>query len=170
MSRRLDRALTAELTYPQVGASLGTMPEGYRHSRTAGELGRGCFDRVVDGLRHWDMHRAAGLAVQASAEAVAEGVVVLSGLGVGPLRVWAPCRVVRVVDEPGRWGFAYGTLTGHPVTGEESFVITRAEDETVRLQISAFSRPATLAARLGGPVAPLAQKLLARRYLRALRP
>ena len=35
----------------------------------------------------------------------------------GPVR--APCRVVYVVDEPDRRGFAYGTLPGHPeIDGE----------------------------------------------------
>jgi uncharacterized protein (UPF0548 family) len=30
-----------------------------------------------------------------------------------------PCRVVYVVDEPRRAGFAYGTLPGHPEIGGE---------------------------------------------------
>ena len=169
MSRRLDRALTAEITYSEVGASLGVMPPGYRHAHDVGELGVGLFDRAVDGLRHWDMHRGAGLLVEASAPEVAVGVTMLSGIGVGPLRVWAPCRVVRVVDEPGRWGFAYGTLPGHPVSGEEAFVVVQGEDGVARLEVTAFSRPATLLSRLGGPVSPLAQRLVTRRYLSALR-
>ena len=39
----------------------------------------------------------------------------------GPVR--APCRVVYVVDEPDRRGFAYGTLPGHAESGEERFVV-----------------------------------------------
>ena len=34
----------------------------------------------------------------------------------------APCRVVYVIDEPDIRGFAYGTLPGHPESGEERFV------------------------------------------------
>jgi uncharacterized protein (UPF0548 family) len=43
------------------------------------------------------------------------GTDVLAHLG--PIRV--PCRVVYVLDEPERRGFAYGTLPGHPESGEE---------------------------------------------------
>lgn len=170
VSRRLDRALTAAVTYTDVGASLRTMPAGYRHVRVVRELGTGCFDRAVDGLLHWDMHRGAGLRVEASSPDVVLGAVVLSGIGVGPVRVWAPCRVVEVVDEPARQGFAYGTLPGHPVSGEEAFVLVRGDDDVVRLEVTAFSRPATLAARAGGPLGPLVQKLVTRRYARALTP
>jgi uncharacterized protein (UPF0548 family) len=36
-------------------------------------------------------------------------------------------RVVAVADEPDRCGFAYGTLPGHAVCGEEAFVVARDE-------------------------------------------
>ncbi|SIP67631.1 hypothetical protein BN9982_740001 [Mycobacterium tuberculosis] len=38
-------------------------------------------------------------------------------VGIAFLR--APCRVVYVIDEPDVRGFGYGTLPGHPVSGEE---------------------------------------------------
>lgn len=69
---------------------------------------------------------------------------------------------------PDRAGFAYGTLPGHPESGEEAFVVSRAPDG-VRFTITAFSRPATWLARLGGPVTLLGQEYFTRRYLRALR-
>jgi uncharacterized protein (UPF0548 family) len=56
-----------------------------------------------------------------------------------------------VVDEPHRFGFAYGTLPGHPESGEEAFVIDDT-DQGVVFQIVAFSRPAAALARLGTPV------------------
>ena len=37
------------------------------------------------------------------------------GVGVGPMRLWAPCRVVWVIDEPRRYGYGYGT--GYPSYG-----------------------------------------------------
>lgn len=169
MSRRLDRARAADLTYDEVGASLGQMPAGYRHAEHEAELGPGAFERAVDALVHFDMHRGAGLRVESSAPQASVGVVVVSGIGVGPLRQWAPCRVVAMVDEPDRKGFAYGTLPGHPVRGEESFVVSRDAAGVAHLRIAAFSRPATLVARLGGPVAPRVQELVTRRYARALR-
>ena len=36
---------------------------------------------------------------------------------IGPLTAVAVCRIVAVVDEPDRYGFAYGTLPGHTERG-----------------------------------------------------
>jgi uncharacterized protein (UPF0548 family) len=77
--------------------------------------------------------------------------------------------VVYVVDEPDRQGFAYGTLPGHPETGEEAFVIHTHVDGGVYLDLQAFSRPATLLARAGDPLTRLMQQLVTDRYVRALR-
>jgi uncharacterized protein (UPF0548 family) len=77
-------------------------------------------------------------------------------------------RVVYVVDEDRRRGFAYGTLPGHPESGEESFVVEHLEDDTVRFAITAFSHPATLLAKLGGPVSRLVQSRVTNRYLHAV--
>lgn len=55
--------------------------------------------------------------------------------------VSAPVRVVYVVDESNRKGFGYGTLPGHPQSGEESFIVERTPDGSVWLTVTAFSRP-----------------------------
>ena len=52
----------------------------------------------------------------------------VSGFGVGPFRINAPCEVVWVRrpvpgDGPQSAGFGYGTLPGHPVRGEEAFEV-----------------------------------------------
>ena len=54
-----------------------------------------------------------------------------------------PARVVYVVDEPLRKGFAYGTLPGHPESGEEAFIVEYRDDDSVWLTIRAFSRPSS---------------------------
>jgi uncharacterized protein (UPF0548 family) len=77
--------------------------------------------------------------------------------------------VLRVIDEPDRAGFAYGTLPGHPEAGIEEFVLSRSPTGLVRLDIDAVSRPATWYARLGAPLTRLVQARITRRYLRALR-
>ncbi len=71
-------------------------------------------------------------------------------------------------DEPDRCGFAYGTLPGHPESGEEAFLVLRDEG-TVRLRISAYSRPGKLTTRLAGPLGRRFQQLMTRRYADALR-
>lgn len=89
-------------------------------------------------------------------------------LGVGPAAVRIPCRVAYVVDEPTRRGFAYGTLPGHPESGEELFVLRQHGEGTLTIEISAFSRPATRLAKLGGPLTRRVQQAMTTRYLRAL--
>lgn len=86
----------------------------------------------------------------------------------GPLHVSAPVRVVYVVDEPAKKGFAYGTLPGHPESGEECWIIERTEDGSVWMTIRAFSRPSHWAWWLIYPVLRFAQELYTRRYERSL--
>jgi uncharacterized protein (UPF0548 family) len=70
----------------------------------------------------------------------------------------APCRLVYVIDEPRQDGFAYGTLTGHPEQGEESFVITPTAAGDVRFDVTAFSRPSETLAKLASPAARVIQR------------
>ncbi len=72
------------------------------------------------------------------------------------------------MDEPRRRGFAYGTLPGHPESGEEAFIVEQHDDDSVTFTITAFSRPATWLARLGGPLGRAVQDRVTARYLRAL--
>ena len=157
------------LTYPEVGATAGPLPPGYQHlqaSRVVG-TGRELFDRCAATVLTWGVQRGAGLAVEPGGT-VEVGSRHRVGLGVGPLRLWAPCEVVYVVDEPSRQGFAYGTLPGHPESGEESFVVTIDEDDVVEFTVTAFSRPARWFSRLGGPATKLLQRRVTWHYLEAV--
>ena len=156
-----------DLTYPEHGATAGTLPEGYHHLERQARLGsgQGVFERAAAALMSWQVHQAAGLKVVADGDA-RPGLRVVSRLAPG---ITAPCRVVYVIDEPGRRGFAYGTLPGHPESGEESFLVTVGEDGEVLFAIRAFTRPATLLARATGPVGRVAQRLVAGRYVRGMR-
>ena len=87
---------------------------------------------------------------------------------VGPFRVKAPARVVYVVNEKKRKGFAYGTLAGHPECGEESFVVELSDDGSVWLEIRAFSRPSGWIWWVGYPGLRLAQFIYTRRYFASL--
>jgi uncharacterized protein (UPF0548 family) len=160
----------SELTYPEAGATRdGPLPGGYRHLRHRTRLGAGVFDAAGEAVLTFAMHRAAGARVEASAPRAAPGVSVTVGLGVGRLRLPAPCRVVWAVADERRIGFGYGTLPGHPERGEESFVVERADDGVAWLVITAFSRPARWFTRLAGPVGVAFQKAYARRLGAALR-
>ncbi|AXI76430.1 DUF1990 family protein [Peterkaempfera bronchialis] len=159
-------------TYPEVGATAaGPLPPGYHHLRHRTLLGHGrdVLEAAGEAVLTWRMHRAAGAGVRAQAGRAAPGVTVEVSLGVGPLRLTAPCRVVWTVGEPDRIGFAYGTLDGHPEQGEESFVVRMGDDKAVWFAVTAFSRPARWFSRAAGPAVPVAQKLYARRCGQVLR-
>lgn len=154
-------------TYAEVGATAGPPPPGYHHLHASAVIGHGRarFEEAATGVMRWGMLRGAGLRVTATTEVAAVGSEVVVGLG--PVR--APCRVVYVVDEPDRRGFAYGTLPGHAEIGEELFAVRfDPGDETVHAEISAFSRHGTWWSKLAGPFTSLMQRVVSRRYLRAL--
>ncbi len=157
-------------SYDHVGATReGPLPCGYAHLRERTYLGRGVLEQAGELLLTWRMHRGVGLTVRAAAQRAAPGVDVVSILGIGPVGVAAPCRVVWTVIEERRVGFAYGTLVGHPETGEESFLVEQDEEGHTYLTVTSFSRPAAWYARLGGPLVRLAQRMFARRCGRVLR-
>lgn len=159
---RADVLRAAPLTYERTA----TRPPGFAGFTHSVALRRTDLDGAAADLLGWRVHERAGLVVRASGPA-AEGTVVEMRLGAGPVAVRIPCRVVAVVDEADRCGFSYGTLPGHPECGEEEFLLERTADGSLRFTVSAFSRPATLLARAGGPLTGLVQRAMTRRYLAA---
>ena len=133
----------------------------------SGELS---FRRAGETILSWDMHRRAGMRVQATTPRAEPGSTAVLGLGLAGFRLIFPCRVRESYDEPNRIGFAYVTLPGHPECGIERFQVKLAEDGTVHASVTAVSRPASLLVALGGPVARAAQRRAADRYLKALNP
>lgn len=157
-------------SYDAIGSTRsGQTPPGYHRLEHRALVGTGdeVFLRAGEALMTWKMHNAAGFQLQATEPRADIGVNSLGVLGLGKLGLPVPCRVVWIVDEPDRTGFGYGTLAGHPEGGEESFVVTREDDE-VWFTVLAYSRPATWYTRLGGPIGRRGQLFFARRYASAL--
>ena len=125
------------------------------------------FDRAVTGLRTWVAHEGAGLRVFPQ-EPVAPDETVIALTSIGPMRMTAPCRIVGVFKEPDSFGFSYGTLPGHPESGEETFVLERRDAGTY-FCVRAFSRPVEPLARLAGPIGRAVQRSVTRRYVTGLR-
>jgi uncharacterized protein (UPF0548 family) len=168
----LDRLAAAPLTYPDVGATRdGRLPDGYAHGERSAVVGSGdaAFARAVGAVFAWRMQRAAGLRVRASGSPREPGTVVVLTAGLPRLGYDIPCRVVWSRTTGGEQGFAYGTLPGHPESGEEAFLVTRAPDGTVVFTTRVFSRLASPLARLGGPVSRLVQGAALARYVDAVR-
>lgn len=170
----LRRFLDAPFTYPDVGATALARhdePVGYHHVQSSEVIGHGSaeFSTASEALMSWQMHRRAGLHVTASSPRAEPDAVLVMRLGVGSLGLVVPCRVVYVVNDKRRTGFAYGTLPGHPESGEEAFVVELLDDQRVQLQITAFSRPARWFSKFGGPASRRAQAMFTDRYVHALR-
>jgi uncharacterized protein (UPF0548 family) len=154
-------------TYREVGATAGHLPDGYHHVRESAVIGRGRgrFDAAAARVMEWGMLRGAGLRVTPSSEIAQVGSVVVVRMG----PVGAPCRVVYVVDEDNRRGFAYGTLPGHPESGEELFAVRYdPSTDAVHAEVTAFSRHATWWSKAAAPITALGQRFVTRRYLTAV--
>jgi uncharacterized protein (UPF0548 family) len=174
----LLRGCDAPFSYPEVGATadgdaLGRLERHYyvdRH-RIALGTGRALFERARTALFAWRHFEIPWLALEGAAAPAAPGQVVATLARVAGLWFWNPCRVVYAEEA----AFAYGTLPGHVERGEERFAVRYdSVSEQVAYEITAFSRPAALVAKLGLPWARRTQKRFAaasgeaiRRALRA---
>jgi uncharacterized protein (UPF0548 family) len=165
----------APFTYDEVSATArpDERPEGYHLVHAARVVGEGdrAFAAAVDGVRRWQLHRRQGYRVAPDELRIEVGTVVAVDVPLIALHVIATCRIAWVVDEPDRFGFGYGTLPIHPESGEEAFVVERDQHDaagTVRLVITAFSRPRHPLVRLAGPMARRQQARAIQGYLDAL--
>ncbi|MBT2457612.1 DUF1990 family protein [Streptomyces sp. ISL-86] len=165
---RLISAGRNTVNYPDRGATARRpLPARYNHLHHRTRIGHGqaVFETAGVAVTTFHAHRTSGMLVREDADttaAVRPGSRVVVGIGLGPLRIDAPCEVVWTVYEPRRVGFAYGTLAGHPECGEESFMVSMDADGTVWFEVTAFSRPAAWYTRLAGPVIPFLQLRYAR--------
>ncbi|MFF7201383.1 DUF1990 family protein [Streptomyces sp. NPDC008141] len=180
-SDRSDRpAGSRHLTYAPAGATSpgdGTWTTGIpgcrRYERTV-VIGHGDSDwrAAADAVLRWGVKRRSGFRVTPLAgagERVVEGAEYRITAAWGPVAVHEPVRVVAVVDTADRCGFAYGTLPGHPVSGEEAFVVGRDPDGRVTLTLRSLTGRAPAGPwRTVFPVLLIAQRWYRRRYLRAL--
>ena len=158
----------SDLTYAPVGGTrTGDLPPGFRHLRYRKFLGSGddLFRRCGEAIVTFRMHRGTGARITASAARAEPGVRLT--VGAGPLRV--PCEVVWSVHDASRIGFGYGTLPGHQASGEEAFQVEKDAHDRVWFTVTAYSRPARLPMRLGGPAAVFLQHVYARVCGRSLR-
>lgn len=81
-----------------------------------------------------------------------------------------PDRVVAVVDEDNRAGYVLGTLEGHPLIGEQAFILELHEDDSVWFIIRQLSQVANPKLKLLTPVYRWQQIHINDRYLKSLHP
>lgn len=168
----IDRYLATQrplaFTYEHVGATREAgRPAGYNVDRNRVELGRGAatFAAATAALRAWQMMPRWVHVVPHVPIAEGELIAILVRAGVWWL---SAARLVYVIDEPDRFGFAYGTLPGHVERGEERFLVERLEDGAVFYSLHAFSRPRHWVAQLGYPATRALQRRFARDSMAAM--
>jgi uncharacterized protein (UPF0548 family) len=172
LTEALLRFSRLEPTYPELGASLDeSLPPGYHHGRSSITLGRGdeVWAAACAALDQWQAHRGAGVRVFPADAPLEAGATVALSVRIGPVVDVFGCRIVQVVDEADRYGFAYGTLPGHPERGEESFVLERTEQGSVTFTVTVFAQGAQLLTRLAQPLTSAVSHQYIDRYLRSLR-
>jgi uncharacterized protein (UPF0548 family) len=160
------------LTYADVGATESdVLPAGYRHVRRRMTLGTGAelFTAIASGMRAWGVHREAGLRLRLTTATPEDGSDFCAGLSLLVFTLWVPCRVVWLRDDPSFYGYGFGTVRGHPESGEEAFMASIADDGKVWFTLRAFSRPASWVARLCGPGADRLQDRITDGYVAAAR-
>ncbi|APE35191.1 DUF1990 domain-containing protein [Nocardia mangyaensis] len=180
MNAHVNGPAPADLSYGPAGATTpgeaewGVSAPGFRRFEQTVVIGRGddTWVMVRGAVLEWEIKRRSGFRVLpqgGAGEQVAVGSEYRIVAGWGPVTVHEPVRVVAVVDTSDRCGFAYGTLPGHPVSGEEAFVVHRCADGTVSLTLRSLTRAAPDGLwRQVFPALLLAQWFFRRRYLRAL--
>jgi uncharacterized protein (UPF0548 family) len=167
------------LSYRAVGATLASdpmaIPAGYRAYSKTVNIGEGAarWQFASTALLQWGVKTRSGFSIHAADMSDGTLQVILDQrywliARLGPFHVKEPIQVITVLDEPDRTAFSYGTLYGHPVSGEEAFIVDRHTDDTVWLTIRSITQPTTGPWHLASPAVSLAQRFYRRRYLRAL--
>lgn len=155
LSPFLETEKTLPFTYAPVGqtAEPDRKAEGFDNDRQRVAIGSGLADfvRAKQALRAWAHFPAPWTKILPPDTPLQAGVTLAMFFRLFGLWWRNSCRIVYVVDESLRFGFAYGTLPGHLECGEEIFQVELDEDGTVWYELRAFSRPRHPLARLGYP-------------------
>ena len=143
------------------------VPAGYHlvERRTLLGSGHRVYDRALRTVSRWGTKTRAGFRVRPSVDRVRDGSYFLVTIGLGPFAIREPVQV-SWVDVA---GFGYGTLDGHPLSGEEAFLVEQDDADLVWFVNRSVSRPASRGWVVLTPVLWLAQQFFVRRYGRVMR-
>ena len=124
--------------------------------------GKAAFERARAALIGWKQFEIGWVETFPPAAPIVSGTVV--AVLIRHLGFWSlnGCRVlygVGSLNDPARFGFAYGTLTNHAESGEELFeVFIDPQTDEVSYRIRAMSWPQAALARVGQPVVRVLQE------------
>lgn len=154
LARFVAEARESSLTYESSALEDGGVPSGWDLDHHRVELGDGpaAFACAKEALERWAQFELGWVELFPRDARIAVGTDVAVLVRVAGVVFVNAARIVRVVDEPARFGFAYGTLARHAECGEESFTVELdAATGRVWYDVRARSRPRRLWVRLGRP-------------------
>jgi len=177
----LEQQARLDLNYDSPGSTdQASSPPGYQLDVNRVRLGEGeeVFDAACRAIKRWKMFDIGWgevLALDNDGQAIVapeplQGQTVTALFRTPPVWWLTPCRIVYTIDEQAdrrRFGFAYGTLPGHPMRGEEQFLVMLDDEGTCWYSITAISQPRHPLTRLGYPVLRWMQKRFVRQSLNA---
>lgn len=155
LSAFLEKECKAALTYSEVGNTQEDGPvKGYDNDFAEAEIGLGeaDFRKAKKALQNWQMFPAKWTKI------LPEKTLIQVGNNVAMLARFAglwwrnSCKILYIIDEPNRYGFAYATLPGHIEAGEELFLVRMDAEGRVFYSIKAFSKPYHIFAKIGYPM------------------
>lgn len=181
----LNQSRAAALSYRETGWTLdGRTPDWARNGQHRVRVGQGaaCWERARAALndgqmfQDWVLRQQEEQAGGEPERLYRQGdTVALLVRHLGPFgqRQWGlysliANRVLYLIDAPGRYGFGYGTLSGHLVRGEERFLLEQDAAGVVWFELTTFSRAAVPLVALAQPFVELAQRRGAAHYARML--
>lgn len=159
-------------TYAEVGATKSNPPAaGYTvdHNRVQLGVGEGVYRAAVAALKYWRHFDLGWVTIVPRGVPIEVGATVAVKARAFGTWTLSASRVVYVIDEPRRFGFAYGTLPDHVERGEERFLIEWEADDSVWYDIFAFSQPRHPLVRMSFPLARMLQKRFARDSLQRMK-
>jgi uncharacterized protein (UPF0548 family) len=168
VARFISNQRAETFTYSEVGATNGTPPPNFTLDHNRIQLGAGgeTYRRAIEALKRWrqfDLGWVSIVPENVPLEIGATVAVKARAFGSWSLNA---ARIVYLMNEKNRFGFAYGTLPDHVECGEERFTIEwNEEDNSVWYDILAFSKPRHPLVRLAFPLARRLQKRFARASL-----
>ena len=172
IQRFIESQSSLDVTYSGIGSTQGTPPSGYvvDHTRAKLSEGEAAFQTAQAALRNWS-HFQLGWVQPCWPDTPIEPnqtvAILVRAFGLWSLNA---CRILYVVQEADKFGFAYGTLPEHAESGEERFIVEWDQsDDSVWYDILAFSRPNQFLTRIAYPVTRRLQKRFARDSVAAMK-
>lgn len=160
-------ARETEFSYPDIGATETSVPNGYVLDHNRIELGSD-WEGAKKAIRERRMFDIGWVNICWPTTPIETGqnvAIVIRHFGFYSMNA---ARIVYTIDEHDRFGFAYGTLEDHGESGEERFMVECGVDGKIWYDLKAFSRPNQVFAKLGYPVVRMLQKRFAADSKRAM--